>query len=378
MDCGIRVESVADDWREVERAGFDHAAGDLEDHHSAQDLLGPVAPMSADDDLDPHRGSVGHETQFFQCEVRHCGEEPSPVPADLARSAEASIRPDRILQCVVGSEVDDDPLDVVVIGGAMEASHNVGWRARRRKFGRHRSAPFQVSREDSALIRYSFVYLIRRILVSDHAVKRRTYDSADRRRRAAERRARVVEAASVLFASRGFSRTTVLAVATEAGVSSEMIYKTFGGKAGLVRSIWQDALAGIGPDHAEQRSDVLSADSRSGSDVIEGWVRLGLEVAPRAASVLALVRSAAEVDPEAAGLLDEIERGRAERMLHNARALADNGHLRPGLSVEHARDLLLIFSSEYYDRLVSRAGWDVDDYIATMTRTMSAALLRLM
>ena len=182
----------------------------------------------------------------------------------------------------------------------------------------------------------------------------------------------------MLFASRGFSRTTVLAVATEAGVSSEMIYKTFGGKAGLVRSIWQDALAGIGPDHAEQRSDVLSADSRSGSDVIEGWVRLGLEVAPRAASVLALVRSAAEVDPEAAGLLDEIERGRAERMLHNARALADNGHLRPGLSVEHARDLLLIFSSEYYDRLVSRAGWDVDEYIATMTRTMSAALLRLM
>jgi hypothetical protein len=106
-------------------------------------------------------------------------------------------------------------------------------------------------------------------------------------------------------------------------------------------------------------------------------MRLGLEVAPRAGPILALVRSAAEVDPEAARLLDEIERGRAERMLHNARVLADNGHLRPDLSVEKACDLLLIFSSEYHERLVSRAGWDVDDYVATMKRTVSAALLRL-
>jgi len=159
-------------------------------------------------------------------------------------------------------------------------------------------------------------------------------------------------------------------------VSSEMIYKSFGGKAGLVRSIWQDALAGIGPDHAEQRADALSASAQSGSDLIEGWVRLSLEVAPRAAAVLGLVRSAAAVDRDAALLLDEIESSRAERMLHNARALADGEHLLPGLSVERARDLLLIFSGEFYDRLVSRAGWDVDTYIATMTRTMAAALIR--
>jgi len=179
-----------------------------------------------------------------------------------------------------------------------------------------------------------------------------------------------------MFAARGFSRTTVVAVATAAGVSPEMIYKSFGGKAGLVRSIWHDALAGSGPVHAERRSDTLAASSRSGSEIIEGWVRLSLEVAPPAVGVLALVRSAAEVDADAAGLLDEIERARAERMLHNARALADGGHLRHDVSIEQARDLLLIFSSEYYDRLVSRAGWDMDAYVATMTRMMSAALLR--
>ena len=210
--------------------------------------------------------------------------------------------------------------------------------------------------------------------MADQPVKR-SYDAARRRMRAAERRTHVTETASVLFAAKGFSRTTVVAVATEAGVSPEMIYKSFGGKAGLVRSLWREALAGIGPD-AEQRADVLSASAVSGQAIINGWLRVSLEVAPRAAAVLALVRSAAEVDPEAMVLLDEIEHGRAERMLHNAQALADGGHLRPGLSVQHARDLLLIFSGEYYDRLVSRARWEVEDYVATMTRTMSAALLR--
>lgn len=206
------------------------------------------------------------------------------------------------------------------------------------------------------------------------SVKRR-YDAEQRRRRAAERRTRVVETARALFGQRGFSGTTVAAVAGEAGVSPETIYKSFGGKAGLVRSIWQDALAGAGPDHAERRADAVAASGRTGPEIIEGWLRLSLEVAPRAAPVRALVRSAAQVDAEAAQLLDEIERGRAERMLHNARELEAAGHLRPDLSVEHARDLLLIFSGELYDPLVLRAGWDIDDYVATMTRTMAAALL---
>lgn len=205
---------------------------------------------------------------------------------------------------------------------------------------------------------------------------KRNYDAAQRRERAAERRRQVVRSAWGFFSSFGYGRTTVSAVAAEAGVSPETIYKTFGGKAGLVRAIWQDALAGPGPEHAERRSDAMSARATTGSEIIEGWVRLGLEVAPRAGAVLALVRAAAEVDPEAARLLDEIERGRADRMLHNALVLGRTGQLRPELSKEQVRDLLLLFTDEHYARLVSRAGWSVDDYVATMTRMMSAALLR--
>ncbi|WP_310123373.1 helix-turn-helix domain-containing protein [Agrococcus sp. BE272] len=209
----------------------------------------------------------------------------------------------------------------------------------------------------------------------EQPVKRR-YDAARRRDRAEERRREVVEAARRLFAAQGFARTTVGAVADAAGVSPETVYKSFGGKGGLVRSIWEGALAGGGPEHAEHRADAIAASAPDGEAIVEGWLRLALEVAPRASAVLALVRSAAEVDEEARALLDEIERGRSARMLHNARALADGGHLRPDLSVEAARDLLLVFSGDIYDRLVLRAGWDAEAYVATMTRMMSAALLR--
>ena len=206
---------------------------------------------------------------------------------------------------------------------------------------------------------------------------KRNYDVARRRERADARRREVVRSAWSLFTSLGYARTTVTAVAAEAGVSPETIYKAFGGKAGLVRAVWQDALAGTGPDDAERRSDAMSATAGTGSDIIQGWVRLGLEVAPRAGLVLALVRAAADVDPEAARLLEEIEQGRAERMLHNARVLGETGHVRPDLSIEQARDLLLLFTEEHHAWLVSRAGWSVDDYVATMTRMMSAALLQV-
>jgi AcrR family transcriptional regulator len=186
----------------------------------------------------------------------------------------------------------------------------------------------------------------------------------------------VVRTAWGLFTSLGYGRTTVTAIAAAAEVSPETIYKTFGGKAGLVRVIWQEALAGAGAEPAEWRSDAMSASADTAPEIIEGWVRLGLEVAPRAGAVIALVRAAADVDPEAAVLLQEIERGRAERMLHNALVLGATGQIRPDLTTEQARDLLLLFTDDHYGRLVSQAGWSNDEYVATMTRVMSAALLR--
>jgi AcrR family transcriptional regulator len=66
-------------------------------------------------------------------------------------------------------------------------------------------------------------------------------------------REKVIEAARGAFLVNGYARTTIAAIASEAGVSAETIYKAFGGKAGLVRAIYERGLAGRDPTPAPER-----------------------------------------------------------------------------------------------------------------------------
>ena len=206
-------------------------------------------------------------------------------------------------------------------------------------------------------------------------VKRaRPYDSSARRVAAEQRRALVLEAAAARFAIDGYAATTVVAVAADAGVSAEMVYKAFGGKPGLVRALWVRALAGDGPVPAEERSDSLAGAHDDPREVIAGWARLSTEVAPRASPVALLVREAAASDPAAARLRDELEQHRLERMRHNACALTD--HLRPGVGVEAAGDVLFAFSApELFELLVLRRGWSLAAYSDFLRRGIIAELL---
>lgn len=207
------------------------------------------------------------------------------------------------------------------------------------------------------------------------SVKRREYDASGRRAQAAHRRARVLAAATALFLESGYAATTVAAVAEQAGVSPETVYKSFGGKAGLVRALREDALRGSAAVPAEERSDALREldDPRL---VVRGWSRLATEVAPRVVPVLLLVRDAAVGDPTMRRLYDDLERDRLDRMTQNARFLAEAGHLRPGVSLAMAADVLFAVSSpEMFEMLVLRRGWSLDRYAELVETTLSRGLL---
>src|SRR4051812_18453773 len=109
------------------------------------------------------------------------------------------------------------------------------------------------------------------------------YNATNRRAQAARTRERIIDAAFQHFFGEGYASTTIATIADDAGVSVDTIYKTFGGKTGLVRAIHARALAGEGDVHAEQRSDALHARQLSGREIIEAWGRLTREVAPRVA-----------------------------------------------------------------------------------------------
>src|SRR5258708_14549162 len=155
----------------------------------------------------------------------------------------------------------------------------------------------------------------------------RTYDARLRRAQAGRNRDRIVEIAQRLFLRDGYGPTTISAIADKAGVSVDTIYKSFGGKPGLIRAMAARALLGTGPVPAEQRSEELQARERDPRKLISRWGKFVTEIAPLAAPIMLLVRDAAGNHPELKPLLEEIHANRLSRMTDNARRFAATGHL---------------------------------------------------
>jgi AcrR family transcriptional regulator len=205
---------------------------------------------------------------------------------------------------------------------------------------------------------------------------KRRYDSSRRRKQADRTRKAIVEAATRLFLRDGYPGSTVASIAEAADVSVETIYKGFGGKPGLVRAIAEKGLEGAGPVPAEQRSDEMQSLERDPYKVMERWGTFTIEVAPLAAPIGLLLRTAAATDPEVADLLNELNQARLARMEHNARQLFERGDFREGITLDHARDVLWTYSSpELYELLVLRRQWPLELYGQFVAEGMTAALL---
>jgi AcrR family transcriptional regulator len=206
--------------------------------------------------------------------------------------------------------------------------------------------------------------------------QKRSYDASRRQEQAGRNRVRTIDVAERLFRRDGYRVTTIAAIAAEAGVSADTIYKSFGGKAGLVRAIRARALEGEGTTPAEQRSDNLQAREPDPRKIIRAWGALSAELAPRAAPILLLIRDAAASDLEVRALLEEMDADRLRRMTENARRLRDAGHLRAGITLRRAADVLWTYSSpELYELLALRRGWSPERYGRFIAEAMISVLL---
>jgi AcrR family transcriptional regulator len=215
------------------------------------------------------------------------------------------------------------------------------------------------------------------VALEEPAVKStRPYDLTRRAARARAARATVVETARRLLLADGYAATTVAAIAAEAGVSAESVYKGFGGKPGLVRAVCERALEGTGEVSAEARSDQLQAETADPRMLVRGWAELMTEVAPQVAPVLLLVRAAAAVDGDMARLRAELEESRLARMTQNARTLAAAGHLRAGVGLSAAAEVMWAYTSpELFEMLVLSRGWSVRRYSRFVEEALTTALL---
>ena len=205
---------------------------------------------------------------------------------------------------------------------------------------------------------------------------KRHYDATLRRAEAIRSHDRIIDMAQRRFLNDGYGPTTISAIAEDAGVSVDTIYKSFGGKPGLIRAMAARALLGRGPVPAEQRSNELQTSERDPRKLIARWGVFVTEIAPLAAPIMLLVRDAAGSHPELRPLIEEVHADRLRRMTDNARRFAANGHLRPGVTVAEAANVMWTYSSsELYELLVLRRGMPLKTFGRFVADAMIAALL---
>jgi AcrR family transcriptional regulator len=205
---------------------------------------------------------------------------------------------------------------------------------------------------------------------------KRHYDSSGRQAQARRNREAILDAAQRQFLEGGYAATTVAAIAAEAGVSVETIYKAFGGKPGLVRAIYDRGLEGQEPVPAYQRADEMRARETDPRAIMRNWGTIASEVSSVVSPIERLVRAAAASDHDMAALLQAHNDLRERRARHHAQFLKRRGYLREGVSVAQATDILWTCTSdELYDLLVTQRGWSPPRFARFLADFMINALL---
>lgn len=209
-------------------------------------------------------------------------------------------------------------------------------------------------------------------------VKPRRYDSPVRERRAKQTRTTILDAAERLFTARGFVRTTLPAVADEAGVSLATVKLLARTKTDLVLTVWHRTLAGVDDQVPVVQRDWFRRQYEIADPVerIRFAAEMGLMVRQRIAGLMAIIESGAMVDDSLAELKHRMFEEHWDVTRRFAQRLDDDGHLRPGLTVEKATDeLWLLNQISNYRLLTETRGWTPDEYTAWLTRTTIHAML---
>jgi AcrR family transcriptional regulator len=208
-------------------------------------------------------------------------------------------------------------------------------------------------------------------------VKRR-YDGSRREELTNATRARVVAAAGRLFVARGYASTTVDSIGEASDTPIATVYRLFGSKRAILEAVMDVSFVGDdGPLALHERETAIAASEETDPRrMLAGYARLAREVLDRSGPLQQVLRSAAHVDPEAAELLEQVNRQRLDGQASVARRLADRGALADGLAESEATDVIYgLMSPQLHRVLTIERGWTADRYERWLADTLVVSLL---
>jgi len=210
-------------------------------------------------------------------------------------------------------------------------------------------------------------------------VPTRKYDTTRRRAQAADTRDRILQAAHRLFAKRGYSGTTMQAIADEAGIAFQTVYANFKNKRKVLVTLFNISSAPAGeestPMPARARTQAVAREPNQRRQ-LQMFAQVVADNLTGAAPISEIMVDAAQTEPDIRKILERLDAQRLEHMALVVRQIAVHGPLRGGLDAASARDIVWTLASpEVFLLLIRDRGWSKDKYAAWLADLLTKALL---
>jgi AcrR family transcriptional regulator len=190
------------------------------------------------------------------------------------------------------------------------------------------------------------------------------YDNSQRHEAARTTRARIRDVAKTSFIERGFGATTIRQIADDAEVSQETIYKTFGGKAALLKAVYDVSLAGDDdPIPLVERPEAAAVqNAQSPAEAALAYAELARIISSRIDPLLRVLLGARDTDTALSEFARTTERERHIGSSFYVRHWATTGWLRDDITVDHAIDTVWALNSPQPRWLLLDHGWSEEQY----------------
>jgi AcrR family transcriptional regulator len=196
-----------------------------------------------------------------------------------------------------------------------------------------------------------------------------------RREQAAATRERILRAAIEVFAEEGYVGARMADIAARAGVAVQTLYFVFHTKPELLQQCFDHAV--LGPDRLIPPEQPVMRDipgARSGRAALRAFVAGNTAILERVATTDEVARAATH-EPEAAAVVEASEKLRRQGYREIVEIIAERFSLRPGLELDEATDVLLMYGSSATYLAMIRSGWSRHRFEEWLADTLARTLL---
>ena len=199
----------------------------------------------------------------------------------------------------------------------------------------------------------------------------RHYDTASRRAKAEETRARILATARALFSERGVDKVPIDFIAEQAGVASSTVYALFRSKGGILKAIIRSAF--FGPNYARVAERTKKTDDPI--ELLRITASISRVIFDTEKDEIGLMRGISAFSPELKEIETEFERIRFELQEERSRLLVKTFPLARKLGLAKVRDIMWMYTGrDIYRMFVLEHGWSSNEYEEWLAQSLIEAL----